>query len=134
VCPFNGLGYLRALSCLAHMGKRGWFISAADATRQQVSVHGGGRKRETIEGELERLRAEREELDGRIRLLESQLDGLGGEGGTAAGAEAGDRACGLGGACPRRGSNGFEPNGRLPADMIHRYIRHLLLHDFGVEG
>jgi adenylyltransferase and sulfurtransferase len=123
------------------MGMGGWFISAADATRQQVSVHGGGemdgggaRTREAIEGELERLRAEREELDGRIRLLELQLDGLGGEGGTAAGAEAGDRACGLGGACPRRGGNGFESDGRLPADMIYRYSRHLLLPDFGVEG
>ncbi|KAK3128493.1 hypothetical protein QOZ80_6BG0462540 [Eleusine coracana subsp. coracana] len=96
---------------------------------------GGGRKREAIEGVLERLRAEREELDGRIRLLESQLeDEAAGEGRTAAGEGAGDRACGAGGACPRSAANGFALEGRLPADMIYRYSRHLLLPDFGVEG
>jgi adenylyltransferase and sulfurtransferase len=106
-----------------------------------VTVPGGGemngddgRKREAIEGELERLRAEKNELDVRIRMLESQLNGLEGEDGRAAGAAAGDRACGGGGACPIRGGNGFSPDGRLPADMIYRYSRHLLLPDFGVEG
>lgn len=97
---------------------------------------GGGRgKREAIQGELKKLRAEREDLDGRIRFLESQLeDELAGEGGTAAGEGAGDRACGRGGACTRRGVNGFNLDGQLPADMIYRYSRHLLLPDFGVEG
>ncbi|TVU12367.1 hypothetical protein EJB05_46008 [Eragrostis curvula] len=96
---------------------------------------GGGRRREAVEGELERLRAEREELDGRIRLLESQLEAdSAGEDGTGAGPEAGDGACGGGGACQRRGGNGFAQEGGLPADMIYRYSRHLLLPDFGVEG
>ncbi|KAL5212294.1 hypothetical protein ABZP36_023141 [Zizania latifolia] len=86
---------------------------------------------EAIAGELARLRAEREELDSRIRLLESQLDATppasalpAGEGdvGTA-GARGGTAAC------PIRRGNGF-----TPTDMIHRYSRHLLLPDFGVEG
>uniref|UniRef100_A0A0D9VMB5 Molybdenum cofactor synthesis 3 n=1 Tax=Leersia perrieri TaxID=77586 RepID=A0A0D9VMB5_9ORYZ len=69
----------------------------------------GGRGRtEAIARELERLRAEREELDSRIRLLESQL---------------------------RRAEEetmGFPA--AAAADMISRYSRHLLLPEFGLEG
>ena len=87
-------------------------------------VGGGGRSREAVEGELERLRAEREELDIRIRLLESELQ---------TGSAAGEDACGGGGgACQTR--RGFANGDALPADMIYRYSRHLLLPDFGVEG
>ncbi|XP_037459374.1 adenylyltransferase and sulfurtransferase MOCS3-1-like [Triticum dicoccoides] len=87
----------------------------------------GGRSRE-----LERLRAERDELDARIRLLESEL-----EAGSAApvspGAGVGDGGCvGGGGACQAR--PGLADADSLPADMIYRYSRHLLLPDFGVEG
>ncbi|KAL6606715.1 hypothetical protein ACP70R_042368 [Stipagrostis hirtigluma subsp. patula] len=103
---------------------------------------GGERRREAIAAELERLRAEREELDGRILLLESQLEaGSGapaptaGEGGAAGrGVGTGDGACGGGVACRRRVGDGFAAAGGLPADMIYRYSRHLLLPDFGVEG
>ncbi|AQK54683.1 Fanconi-associated nuclease 1-like protein [Zea mays] len=94
-----------------------------------------GGRREAIERELKKLRAEREELDGRIRLLESQLEaGPAGFNGAAAGKGVGDDACGGSGACQSRVGNGFAPDGSLPADMIYRYSRHLLLPDFGVEG
>ncbi|NP_001288555.1 adenylyltransferase and sulfurtransferase MOCS3-1 [Zea mays] len=94
-----------------------------------------GGRREAIERELKKLRAEREELDGRIRLLESQLEaGPAGFNGAAAGKGVGDDACGGSGACQSRVGNEFAPDGSLPADMIYRYSRHLLLPDFGVEG
>ncbi|KAG8093858.1 hypothetical protein GUJ93_ZPchr0012g20780 [Zizania palustris] len=89
---------------------------------------GAGERRETLVVELERLRAEREELDSRIRTLESQLEASSAAGGDAAGAGAAAAAC------PRRPGNGFTPYDGLSADMIHRYSRHLLLPDFGVEG
>lgn len=97
---------------------------------------GGGRRREAIEGELKKLRAEREELDGRIRLLESQLEVVEPAGGDGAAAGEGvvDGSCDGSVACRSRGQNGFAPDGGLPADMIYRYSRHLLLPDFGVEG
>ncbi|KAF0891960.1 hypothetical protein E2562_011339 [Oryza meyeriana var. granulata] len=90
---------------------------------------------EAIAGELARLRAEREELDTCIRLLESQLEaGRAGEG-DVAGTGAGGGSWGGTAACPiRRRGNGFAPADGLPADMIYRYSRHLLLPDFGVEG
>ncbi|KAF8698094.1 hypothetical protein HU200_035607 [Digitaria exilis] len=96
---------------------------------------GGGRRREEIEGELKKLRAEREELDARIRLLESQLEvGPVGVGGAAAEEGVVDGSCDGSVACRSRGGNGFAPDGGIPADMIYRYSRHLLLPDFGVEG
>nr|CAB3469705.1 unnamed protein product [Digitaria exilis] len=96
---------------------------------------GGGRRREEIEGELKKLRAERKELDARIRLLESQLEvGPVGVGGAAAEEGVVDGSCDGSVACRGRGGNGFAPDGGLPADMIYRYSRHLLLPDFGVEG
>jgi adenylyltransferase/sulfurtransferase len=88
---------------------------------------GVGRSRKAAEGELERLRAERDELDIRIRLLESELQ----TGSAAPASPAGDDACG-GGACQAR--RGFAQDDALPADMIYRYSRHLLLPDFGVQG
>ncbi|KAG2604482.1 hypothetical protein PVAP13_4NG065972 [Panicum virgatum] len=95
----------------------------------------GGGRREAIERELKKLRAEREELDGRIRLLESQLE-VGPEGVDGAAAVEGvvDGSCDGSVACRRRSANGFAPDDGLPADMIYRYSRHLLLPDFGVEG
>ncbi|RLM54224.1 hypothetical protein C2845_PM10G03900 [Panicum miliaceum] len=99
----------------------------------------GGRRgrgrRQAIEKELKKLREEREELDGRIRLLESQLE-VGPEGvdGAAAGEGVVDGSCDGSVACRRHRGNGFAPDGGLPADMIYRYSRHLLLPDFGVEG
>lgn len=95
----------------------------------------GRRRREAIEGELKKLRAQREELDGRIRLLESQLEvGPAGVDGAAAGRGVVDGSCDGSVACRSRRGNGFAPDGGLPADMIYRYSRHLLLPDFGVEG
>jgi adenylyltransferase/sulfurtransferase len=86
----------------------------------------GGRSRDAAAEELERLRAEREELDTRIRLLESELE----TGSAAPASPAGD---GGGGACQAR--RGYaQDHDSLPADMIYRYSRHLLLPDFGVEG
>jgi hypothetical protein len=99
----------------------------------------GGRRgrgrRQAIEKELKKLREEREELDGRIRLLESQLE-VRPEGvdGAAAGEGVVDGSCDGSVACRRRRGNGFAPDGGLPADMIYRYSRHLLLPDFGVKG
>uniref|UniRef100_A0A0E0K0I4 Molybdenum cofactor synthesis 3 n=1 Tax=Oryza punctata TaxID=4537 RepID=A0A0E0K0I4_ORYPU len=98
---------------------------------------------EAITGELARLRAEREELDSRIRFLESQLEaspppsappaGEGGAAGTGAGGGGGGAAAAA--VCPiRRHGNGFSAADGLPTDMIYRYSRHLLLPDFGVEG
>jgi adenylyltransferase/sulfurtransferase len=96
---------------------------------------GGDGRREALERELKKLRAEREELDGRIRLLESQLEAVpAGVSGAAAGKGVWDGACGGSAACQRRVGNGFAPDDGLPADMIYRYSRHLLLPDFGVEG
>jgi adenylyltransferase/sulfurtransferase len=96
---------------------------------------GGGGRREAIERELKKLRAEREDLDGRIRLLESQLEATpAGVSGAAAGIGVEDGACGGSVACQSRVSNGFKLDGGLPADMVYRYSRHLLLPDFGVEG
>ncbi|XP_062228202.1 adenylyltransferase and sulfurtransferase MOCS3-1 [Phragmites australis] len=105
-------------------------------------MDGGGGWRKAIEGELERLRAERKELDGRIRLLESQLEAksvapasTAGEGRAAAAAAGGVGGGAYGGiACSSIRGNGFAPAGGLPADMIYRYSRHLLLPDFGIEG
>uniref|UniRef100_A0A0E0K6H6 Molybdenum cofactor synthesis 3 n=1 Tax=Oryza punctata TaxID=4537 RepID=A0A0E0K6H6_ORYPU len=80
----------------------------------------GGRSRtEAIMRELERLRAEREDLDGRIRLLESQLR--------------------LGTAAPlppaaEAETTGLPAAAGLTAGMISRYRRHLLLPQFGLEG
>ncbi|KAG8072806.1 hypothetical protein GUJ93_ZPchr0006g45256 [Zizania palustris] len=86
---------------------------------------GGGRGRtETIMREIERLRAEREELDRRIRLLESQLRVGGAPLPPSLPAEA--EATGL----------QLQPAAAagLTVDMINRYTRHLLLPDFGIEG
>jgi hypothetical protein len=101
-------------------------------------MDGGGvgrRRMEPIEGELNKLRAEQDELDGRIRLLESQLE-MGPAGVDSAAARKGvvDGSCDGSVACRSRGGNGFVPDCGLPADMIYRYSRHLLLPDFGVEG
>ncbi|KAK1614684.1 hypothetical protein QYE76_020201 [Lolium multiflorum] len=93
------------------------------------SLHGRvGRSRKEVEGELERLRAEREELDIRIRLLESELQ----TGSASPASPAGEDACGGGGAC--QALRGLAQDDALPADMIYRYSRHLLLPYFGVQG
>lgn len=82
---------------------------------------GGGGGSDGRSKELERLRAERDELDARIRLLESEL-----EAGSAAPvspeAGVGDGGCvGGGGACQAR--PGLAHDDSLPADMIDHAIR-----------
>ncbi|RZS04777.1 hypothetical protein BHM03_00035165 [Ensete ventricosum] len=77
-------------------------------------------------GEIERLRAEKEELESRIHLLEAQIK----PGGAAEKDRSGN--CSLSSlSCPQM--NGATLSGLSPK-MIHRYSRHLLLPDFGVEG
>ncbi|WOL11348.1 adenylyltransferase and sulfurtransferase MOCS3-2 isoform X1 [Canna indica] len=77
-------------------------------------------------GEIERLKLEKEELESRIRLLQAQLKPQG-----AAGEEQ-SASCSLSPlSCPP--INGTALTG-LSLEMIHRYGRHLLLPDFGVEA
>ncbi|RRT78901.1 hypothetical protein B296_00023063 [Ensete ventricosum] len=77
-------------------------------------------------GEIERLRAEKEELESRIHLLEAQIK----PGGAAEKDKSGN--CSLSSlSCPQM--NGATLSGLSPK-MIHRYSRHLLLPDFGVEA
>ncbi|TVU27826.1 hypothetical protein EJB05_19327, partial [Eragrostis curvula] len=87
---------------------------------------GGGGRTDAIMREIAALRAERDELDSRIRFFESQLRAGGDAAPTtippslsakldAMGLHAGIAGC-------------------LSPDMIRRYSRHLLLPDFGVEG
>ena len=75
--------------------------------------------------EIASLRAQRDELDSRIRFFESQLR--------------------VGGAAPTTlppslskldamGVHAAAAGGGLSPDMVRRYSRHLLLPDFGVQG
>ncbi|URE39852.1 hypothetical protein MUK42_06135 [Musa troglodytarum] len=87
---------------------------------------GGGSSGADLLREIERLRAEKEELESRIHLLEAQIKPRG----TAEKDKSG--SCSLSSlSCPRM--NGTTLSGLSP-EMIHRYSRHLLLPDFGVEG
>nr|CAB3487848.1 unnamed protein product [Digitaria exilis] len=92
----------------------------------------GGGRTEAIMREIASLRAQRDELDGRIRFFEAQLRlRVGGAAShtsklppnlsTKLGAMGAHDATAAGG-------------GGLSADMVRRYSRHLLLPDFGVQG
>ncbi|XP_065025439.1 adenylyltransferase and sulfurtransferase MOCS3-2-like isoform X2 [Musa acuminata AAA Group] len=76
--------------------------------------------------EIERLRSEKEELESRIHLLEAQIK--------PRGAAEKDKS----GSCSLSSLSCSQMNGAtisgLSPEMIHRYSRHLLLPDFGVEG
>lgn len=80
--------------------------------------------------EIERLEAEKKEIENRIHLLRARLNDM----------IAPDisRKEDDTDSCPRPPANSFrngEVSGEgLSADMIYRYSRHLLLPDFGVEG
>ncbi|KAL6591396.1 hypothetical protein ACP70R_049899 [Stipagrostis hirtigluma subsp. patula] len=91
---------------------------------------GGSERTEAIMREIARLRAEREELDARIRFFEAQLR-VGAVGGSApatlpSSLSAKLDAMGLHAAATAAGD--------LDAGMIPRYSRHLLLPEFGVQG
>ena len=81
-----------------------------------MGVIGGGRT-EAIMREIASLRAQRDELDSRIRFLESQL---------RVGATPTTLPPSLHAAA--RGGGGLSP------DMVRRYSHQLLLPDFGVQG
>lgn len=74
--------------------------------------------------ELERLRAEKEELETRISLLEAHLNR------DSVAASDSSSPNPLSASC----EDGAAEDGVLTPEMIHRYSRHLLLPDFGVEG
>jgi chromosome segregation ATPase len=61
------------------LGSRALAVSRAEAKLAQGLSKGEVRKREAVEKKLGSLRAKREELDGQIAALESELGGLGSE-------------------------------------------------------
>lgn len=69
---------------------------------------------DSILDEIKRLKAEKEQLENRISLLQSQLIN--------------DETCSDFDAAVSNGGNGLTP------EMIYRYSRHLILPNFGVEG
>ncbi|XP_042433748.1 adenylyltransferase and sulfurtransferase MOCS3-2-like [Zingiber officinale] len=88
--------------------------------------NGSGSSGTDLPREIERLRAEREELENRIRLLEAELEAQ------DATPERQNAYCGLNPfLCPQINGNSLSA---LSPEMIQRYSRHLLLSDFGVEG
>ncbi|CAO2043239.1 unnamed protein product [Urochloa humidicola] len=90
----------------------------------------GGGRTEAIMREIASLRAQRDELDGRIRFFESQLR-LGGGGGAAPTTlppSLSTKLDAMGVHAAAAGGGGLSP------DMVRRYSRQLLLPDFGVQG
>ncbi|KAJ0970801.1 hypothetical protein J5N97_018760 [Dioscorea zingiberensis] len=80
-----------------------------------------------IISEIEELKAQKQVLEDRIRLLQAQMEE------TTSNLTEGDFV-GNGSCCPLvRPGNAVVDNGLTP-EMIYRYSRHLLLPDFGVEG
>lgn len=94
-----------------------------------MGVTGGGRT-EAIMREIASLRAQRDELDSRIRFFESQLR-VGAAPATLPPSLSTklDAAMGLHAGAARGGGGGG-----LSADVVRRYSRQLLLPDFGVQG
>ncbi|KAL6911950.1 hypothetical protein ACP4OV_000755 [Aristida adscensionis] len=89
-------------------------------------MSGGGGRTEAIMGEIARLRAEREELDARIRFFEAQL---------RVGAATSSSAAPPAGVSAKLHAMGLHAAGAgMDAGMIRRYSRHLLLPEFGVQG
>lgn len=89
--------------------------------------------------EIAALRAERDELDRRIRFFESQLRAGGSGGGntttTAPAAPTKLPPSNSLSATKMQDATGLHAGaGGLSADMIRRYSRHLLLPDFGIQG
>ncbi|CAL5026110.1 unnamed protein product [Urochloa decumbens] len=83
---------------------------------------------EAIMQEIASLRAQRDELDGRIRFLESQLRVGGG------GAAPATLPPSLSTKLDAMGVHTAAAGGGLSPDMVRRYSRQLLLPDFGVQG
>ncbi|CAN6242035.1 unnamed protein product [Urochloa humidicola] len=96
---------------------------------------GGGGRTEAIMREIASLRAQRDELDSRIRFFESQLR-------VGAGAGAGSASAPPSTILPPSPSSPAKPDavgshgggGGATPDMISRYRRHLFLPEFGVQG
>jgi adenylyltransferase/sulfurtransferase len=91
---------------------------------------GGGGRTEAIMREIASLRAQRDELDSRIRFFESQLRvGGGAPAPTTIPPSLSTKldAVGLHAAAQQGG-------GALSPDVVRRYSRHLLVPDFGVQG
>jgi len=88
----------------------------------------GDGRTEAIMREIASLRAQRDELDSRIRFFESQLR-VGGAAPTTLPPSLSTKlgAVGVHAAAAAAG-------GGLSPDMVRRYSRHLLLPDFGVQG
>lgn len=82
--------------------------------------------------EIERLKAERREIDNRIRLLQTQLNDKTPPDNSRK--EDVIACCSRSPVSPYGNGNGEVSGEGLSADMIYRYSRHLLLPDFGVEG
>lgn len=96
-----------------------------EATTTAMGVAGGGRT-EAIMREIARLRAQRDELDSRIRFFESQLR-VGAAPATLP-PSLSTKLDAMGLHAAARGGSGLSP------DAVRRYSRHLLLPDFGVQG
>ncbi|CAL5027921.1 unnamed protein product [Urochloa decumbens] len=95
---------------------------------------GGGGRTEAIMREIASLRAQRDELDRRIRFFESQLR-VGAGAGTAASPTTTTLPSSLSAKPDAMGSHAAagDGGGATPG-MIGRYRRHLLLPEFGVQG
>ena len=89
----------------------------------------GDGRTEAIMREIASLRAQRDELDTRMRFLESQLRAGGAAPATTLPPSLSTKlgAVGVHAAAAAAG-------GGLSPDMVRRYSRHLLLPDFGVQG
>jgi adenylyltransferase and sulfurtransferase len=96
-----------------------------EATTTAMGVAGGGRT-EAIMREIASLRAQRDELDSRIRFFESQLR-VGAAPATLP-PSLSTKLDAMGLHAAARGGSGLSP------DAVRRYSRHLLLPDFGVQG
>ncbi|CAD6262827.1 unnamed protein product [Miscanthus lutarioriparius] len=93
-----------------------------------MGVIGGGRT-EAIMREIASLRAQRDELDSRIRFFESQLRVGGAAPAATLPPSLSTKLDAMGWhAAAAQGGGGLSP------DMVRRYSRHLLLPDFGVQG
>ncbi|XP_025824501.1 adenylyltransferase and sulfurtransferase MOCS3-1-like isoform X2 [Panicum hallii] len=86
----------------------------------------GDGRTEAIMREIASLRAQRDELDSRIRFFESQL--------RAGGAAPTTLPPSLSTKLDAMGVHAAAAGGGLSSDMVRRYSRHLLLPDFGVQG
>ncbi|KAF8688024.1 hypothetical protein HU200_042514 [Digitaria exilis] len=91
----------------------------------------GGGRTEAIMREIASLRAQRDELDGRIRFFEAQLRLRVGGAASQTSKPPPNLSTKLGAMGAHDANAG---GGGLSVDMVRRYSRHLLLPDFGVQG